>query len=354
MIRLVVLLFLFPFAAFAAPLSEYELLAPEPFTLQRVAQLFEISHREGGSFHALVPEDQKNLFLVIAPRARLLERDTAAALRAKLARFRRERSFSEYRYHSFDEVQAWMSQLESTHGKIAKVVPYGLTKGGHQLLALQLAEDVAAPVTKPSLLITAATHGDEVITTEVLMELVNQLVAGYGKDARLTELVNRHNIYFVPVVNPDGFVRNERYDNGRDPNRSYPYPGHESMSPTSSINGIMNFFKAHEIAGSIDFHAYGGLIMYPWGYTHDPIEAHAAEQFQRLTAKMAETNRYTYGPISDVIYIAPGSSADYYFWQKGSVSLGIEMGDDKAPDPSEFPDYVTSQAESTWRFIESF
>ncbi|MGK4422398.1 hypothetical protein ACSLVQ_29530, partial [Klebsiella pneumoniae] len=78
----------------------------------------------------------------------------------------------------------------------------------------------------------------------------------------------------------------------------------------------------------------------------------AKARFDALTKHMAEVNNYVYGPIADVIYVAPGSSADYYFWKKGSLSLGIEMGQDKVPDPSEFPAYFTSQEESTWRFLE--
>ena len=155
-------------------------------------------------------------------------------------------------------------------------------------------------------------------------------------------------------MNPDGYVRVGRYDNGRDPNRSYPYPENETQKPTASIAGVIDFFKTHNVIGSIDFHASGELVMYPWAYTRSPVDADSAARFHKLTADMAATNRYTYGPISEVIYIAPGSSADYYFWKKHAISLGIEIGDSKVPDPTQFPTYFQSQAESTWRFIESF
>ena len=92
--------------------------------------------------------------------------------------------------------------------------------------------------------------------------------------------------------------------------------------------------------------------MYPWAYTHDPVDPASHARFDTLTKNMAVANNYTYGAIADVIYVAPGSSADYYFWKKGSLSLGIEMGQDKVPDPSEFPAYFLSQEESTWRFLE--
>lgn len=348
------LVFLLSSLAQAGPLSEYFLPSPDTATLNQVAQLFELTNREGNNFHVLVPQEQANLFLLLAPRAHLLEADTSAAIQARLNSYKSRRIFSAARYHNFDEVQAWAQAQEKAFPQIAKVVPYGLSKGGRPLIALQIGSDVNAPTTKPSLMITAATHGDELITTEVLMELVNQMLANYGQDQRFTDMVNNHNIYFIPVLNADGFASTNRYDGNRDPNRSYPYPGNDKAAPTPSIAAIMKFFNGHNIVGSIDFHAYGELTMYPWAYTHDPIEPRAGEKFKRLTASMSEKNRYTYGPISDVIYIAVGSSCDYYFWQKNTTSVAIEMGSDKIPDPSEFQNYVTAQAESTWRFIESF
>ena len=83
------------------------------------------------------------------------------------------------------------------------------------------------------------------------------------------------------------------------------------------------------------------------------VNKKAADRAHQAKTHMAEANRYTYGPIADVIYLAPGSSADYYYWKKGSLSLGIEMGQDKVPSPSEFPAYFESQEESTWRFLEA-
>src|SRR5262249_41356227 len=151
----------------------------------------------------------------------------------------------------------------------------------------------------PVVMITAATHGDELITVEVLMHLIDKLVTGYGKDQRLTKLVNDHDLYFVPVVNPDGFTSTNRYDGNADPNRSYPWPGHENAQPTPSIAGVIKLFSSLDVKASIDFHAFGELIMYPWAYTHDPIDQAHHDRFDAATKHMAEANNYTYGSIAD-------------------------------------------------------
>jgi Zinc carboxypeptidase len=332
--------------------SSFVLHSPSAETLDAVSRLFGLEHRQGNDFEVLIPAPQADLLRLVAPQAELREADVSAAIRSRLHSFAGRLNKDGARYHSFAEVQSWMQQIVQNHPTQAQLLQYGKSQQGQPLLALHLNDGNKGA--KPTLMITAATHGDELITVEVLMALVDQLLAGQGSDARLSAILAKHDLYFIPVVNPDGFTNQDRMDNGVDPNRSYPYPGHEDAQPTASIAGVMQFANSLKLAGSIDFHAYGELIMYPWAYTHDPIDAAHGTAFHNLTGQMAATNHYTFGPIADVIYVAPGSSADYYFWKQGSTSLGIEIGTDKVPDPSEFATYVTSQAESTWRFIESF
>lgn len=344
---------LFSLNASAEVLSSYSLSAPDAAALRDISRLFEITRRHGQEYEVIVPQDQAPLLRLLAPRATLLEADMGAALRARLASYKEGvGSFAPRGYHDLAQVQAWLEGVEKAHPAIASVINYGASQRSRPLLALRLSG--AAPGAKPALMITAATHGDEVITTEVLMALIDQILAGYGKDPRFTRMVDEHELFFIPVVNVDGFVNVERYDSGRDPNRSYPWPGNLTQKPTASIQGLVNFFHAHNITGSLDFHAYGEMVMYPWAYTYDPIEAGDARRLGEITARMAENNRYAHGPISEVIYVAPGSSADYYYWKQKTLAVAVEMGNSKAPNPSQFPAYVNDQAESLWRFIESF
>lgn len=331
-------------------LSSYRLENPDPATLSTVSRYFEITGRQGNRYELLAPASQAALLALIAPRAEVLEVDTSAALRARLEAFRQDPLAAEHRYHSFQEVQQWMDETAAKHPALAAVVPYGTSQGGLPLRALRLS---GGRPNQPAVMLTAATHGDELITTEVLLDLANRLVEGYGKETRLTNILDSYEIYFVPVVNADGFVRTQRYDNGRDPNRSYPYPEKPQQQPTKSIDALVRFFHSRPFRASIDFHAYGEMIMYPWAYTRNPVDPSYAGRFDALTRHMAAANDYTYGPISQVIYIAPGSSADYYFWKTNSLSIAVEVGMNKVPSPRDIPRYLESQRESTWRFFES-
>ncbi|RZA07536.1 MAG: hypothetical protein EOP11_07420 [Proteobacteria bacterium] len=335
------------------PLSSYELKSPSEDTLQKVSRYFEIEGREGSAYRVLVPQAQSGLLHLLAPRAELKELDTAATLRRRLATFQENASLvAPGGYHDFTAVQGWLNGKAEKYPGLVTIVEYGLSAGKRPLRALRINSDDRRA--KPALLITAATHGDELITTEVLMSLVDTLLEKNGQDPRFTRMIQDHDLYFIPVVNADGFAERDRYDYGQDPNRSYPYPNDPARAPTTSIKAIISFFEEKKFAGSIDFHAYGEMVMFPWAYTYDPIAADAEAKLDGITSSMAEKNRYDHGPISKVIYVAPGSSCDYYFWKTGSLSVAIEMGRSKVPSPYQFPAYVESQAESTWRFIESF
>lgn len=352
--RLIALaLVLFPLTIHARTIhSSYELVNPDLNTLNTVRTFFDAEGRRGNTYEVIVSESEAKLLLALAPQARLVERDTAAANQARLRAFSQNNFMARAGYHSFTEVQAWMQNTAKMHPEMAEVDQYGVSAEKRPLLALHVKTNVSAG--KPVLMITAATHGDELITTEVLLQLVDELFANYGKNARLTQILDRHDIYFVPVLNPDGFTSTDRYDGDVDPNRSYPWPSHEDAKPSPSIAGIIHLFETIKPAGTLDYHAYSELVMYPWGYTEDQVPEPTRSQFNALAKSMSEENHYTYGNIADTIYIAPGSSADYYYWKMGSTAFAIEIGQSKIPNPSEIPAYVTSQEESLWRFIESF
>lgn len=326
-------------------LSHYSFEGTNENILKKVADRFEIIGRDGKTFQVLVPIESAKEFLALAPNAVLVERD----IHEFFENLKNDKTWLE-NYRSFDEVIKTLKRIENDHPKLSKLYQYGTSADGHPLYALKVSDEVELDENEPEVMLTAATHGDEIITVEVLLGLLEQMVAEYGKNNRLTELVNTREIYFIPVVNPEGFTRRSRYESGADPNRSFPWP-ESSGSPTPSIKALIDFFHSHHFMGTIDFHAYGQLIMFPWAYTTDAPEDEA--RYIEITKGMAEKNNYGYGQISRILYVAKGSSADYFYWKNRSISLGIEVATSKAPHSSQIMSHVNANTESTWHFIES-
>lgn len=333
--------------AFAATKTQFVEFAvgglPET-VMRQVAREFEVIRREGSRYVVLVPAAKKAAFLKLAPQAELLP-DTESLETGSLEGYR-----------DFAGVEATLKKIAADFPEIARLETYGQSTEGRPLHLLKISDNVSADeADEPRLLIDAATHGDEIITTEVVLRLLEELVHGYGSDTRLTNIVNQNAIYVAPVVNPDGFVQRDRYADGVDPNRQYPYPKKPDRHPIGIIQSLMDLFARHHFKGSITFHASGELVMYPWGYTHDPISNETdRSDFAAMADRMAEENHYTAGPIADVIYVAEGSSADYYYWKHQTKAMAVELTSSKAPASRQIPAVVDDAREMTWRFMEHF
>lgn len=315
--------------------------------LVAITDRFEIHRRTQRGYEVYVPAENVRELFNLAPRAELLQFDIKTE---NLAEFRRSRAWRSG-YHSFSQVEQILKNYSVANAAIASLIQYGTSTQGRPLYALRvrgISED------RPQIMMTAATHGDELITVEVLLGIMERIIAGYSKETRIKDIVDSHDIFFVPVVNPDGFYSQDRYDNGRDPNRSYPWPENSVNSPTGSITPLIRFFQERRFVASIDFHASGELIMYPWAYTYSSPAAQDETQFRLVGDKMAHHNDYAVGQISKIIYIAKGSSADYYYWKKKSISYGIEMAKSKVPHSNEIASVLRDNMESTLDFIEHF
>jgi len=334
-----------------ATLSRYLLSAPDVTLLDQISEQFEITHPHGDDFEIIVPAAKAAEFLALAPGARLVEADMDATFRYL------EKNDQAWLagYRSFDAVQAHLTALSETYPELVRLERYGTSDEGRPLLALKISDQPKTGKDAPKLLLTSATHGDELISVEVLLGLVDRLVMGYGSDERLTRMVNESQIYVIPVVNPDGFVRRARYASGNiDPNRDYPWPANERQPRVKSIRELITFFGTHGFQGSIDFHASGRMIMYPWAYTQQPVGSADHERFETLVKDMAVDNQYAAGQISKVIYVAKGSSADYYYWKHQTTAIAVEIGHSKVPPTSDIPRLVDELSETTWRFVEHF
>lgn len=256
-------------------------------------------------------------------------------------------------YRNFSRVQSDVKKLERQFPQRVKTIPYGKSQKGNPLFAVKISDNVEKDENEPQILITAGTHGDELITVEVILGLMEKLLKS-KEDPRLQKIISNLEIYFIPVVNPDGYLNQERLENGADPNLSYPYPNKPNNKPTPSIKALIQFYESKSFVGSLDFHAYSELIMYPWSYSMDSIDQDQLQMFDDLARRMAEKNNYSYGQISRILYTAEGSSVDYYYWKKKTKAFAIEIGRHKSPIHFVIPKYTEEVTDSTWVFLEHF
>ncbi|GGM63801.1 carboxypeptidase T [Dactylosporangium sucinum] len=270
-------------------------------------------------------------------------------------------------YHNYAEMVAELDQAAKDHPAILRKMSIGKSYQGRDMPIVKISDNVAVDEDEPELLFNAHQHAREHLTVEMALYLVRLFTDNYGKDARITRLVNTREIWIVPDMNPDGgeydiatgSYRSWRKNRqptpgtgaiGTDLNRNWGYNfgccGGSSFIPSSETYHGSKAFSATEtrrlrdfvlsrrvkgvqqIKASIDFHTYSELILWPYGYTMDPtakgLNADQQATFKALGTKMAKTNGYT-PEQSSSLYITDGSIIDWLWATQGIWAYTFEM-----------------------------
>ncbi len=107
-------------------------------------------------------------------------------------------------YHSYTEVAADVAAVAAAHPDIVTRFSIGKSYQGRELWAAKISDNVAVDEAEPEVLFDGGTHADEHMGVEMALHILHWLVDGYGTDARITNIVNGHEVWIVFLVNPDG------------------------------------------------------------------------------------------------------------------------------------------------------
>lgn len=207
---------------------------------------------------------------------------------------------------------------------------------------------------EPQILYTAIHHAREPAGLSQLIFYMWYLLENYDNDPEVQGILNNTELYFVPVVNPDGYLYNEKTDpngggfwrknryngHGVDNNRNYDYYingdpnnnvwGGEGSSPDPNSNvyagtgpfseienqAIKWFVEQHEFVMAFNNHSYGDLLLFPYGYT-DNVPTPENELFEGISEELVSQNGYI-NMISADLYPAAGDSDDFMYGTIGT------------------------------------
>ncbi|MFD6875129.1 MULTISPECIES: M14 family zinc carboxypeptidase [unclassified Streptomyces] len=192
------------------------------------------------------------------------------------------------------------------HQALTKVVSIGKTVQGKDILALKVTKNAkkGKDGDKPSVLYMSNQHAREWITPEMTRRLMHHTLDNYGKDSRVTKLVDSTELWFLLSANPDGYDhtftadsarlwrKNMRDNNGDgritggdgvDLNRNFSYKwgyDNEGSSPNASsetyrgpqggsepeTRALDAFQKRIGFEYAINYHSASELILYGVGW----------------------------------------------------------------------------------------
>lgn len=270
-------------------------------------------------------------------------------------------------YHTYTEATAKLRQAAADHSDITTLFSIGKSYEGRDMNVIKISDNAAIDENEPEILFTCNQHAREHLTTEMCLHLVERFTGRYGTVASVTTIVNSHEIYIIPNMNPDGAEfdisggryhgwRKNRQPNqgssaiGTDPNRNWGYKwgccNGSSTSPSSDTyrgssafsapetKAVANFVESRVVGGvqqikaNIDFHTYSERILWPFGYTTsrtaEGLNAEQAARFENLGSRMAATNGYLPEQSSD-LYITDGDINDWAWGAHQILSFTFEM-----------------------------
>ncbi len=108
-------------------------------------------------------------------------------------------------YYSLEEMNQAMEALHKAYPKLTKFESVGKSEEGRDIYALTINNPATGPeLQKPGVYVDGNIHGNEIQAGEVCLYYANMLLTKYGKNERITKLVDKNVHYIVPVVNVDG------------------------------------------------------------------------------------------------------------------------------------------------------
>ncbi len=257
-----------------------------------------------------------------------------------------------------DEMRALFPNLISEASNISNFLTEGNPDnsvspsiGGNGIKWLRISDNPDVDEDEPEILYTSIHHAREPMSLMQNIYYMWYLLENYETDPEIQAIVDNTELYFVPVVNPDGYLFNESTDpngggfwrknrrgSGVDNNRNYDYhingnsgngswsgPG-SSANPNSEVyhgtgpfseveNQAMKWFvEQHNFMIALNSHTFGELLFFPFAYAD--VATPDEDLFVAIGGELTSRNGYT--PLRDSPFA--GDSDDFMYGTVGTHS----------------------------------
>ncbi|KAK7908936.1 hypothetical protein PG985_014814 [Apiospora marii] len=363
---------------------------------------YEQWHEDAGHLDVLISPDEAAAFQGLGLDYRLMHEDLGTSISAESSASqgktkRQDDPLAWFdTYHNYEDHIQYVRDLQAAFPNNSAMVSSGKSYQGRDLFGLHLWGS-GGPGTKPAVIYHGTVHAREWIAAPVVEYITLQLIRGYNAgDNQTRSFLDRYDYYIFPFVNPDGFVYTQTTDRlwrknrqpppadsanqtclGRDINRNWE-AGWDSNPRGSSTNPCSQTYRgarpgdAPENAGLdafvrrvrdaqgiklyIDWHSYGQLLLFPFGYA-ETLYAPQLGKWTKAASMVSEAIRdastngttYTFGPSGATLYATSGSAPDHvYSVGRAEWSFTIELRDTGRFGFVLPPEQIRPAAEEMW------
>ena len=290
-------------------------------------------------------------------------------------------------YHTLSEMMAVLDDMRAKFPNLitarADASDTIETWEGRKIQYVKISDNPDTNEAEPEVLYDALHHAREPNGASQMLFFMWYLLENYATDPEIQYIVNNSELYFIPCVNPDGYVYNETTDPqgggywrknrringagafGVDLNRNYGYfwgndnsgsspnPQSDTYRGPSAFSEpetrtIRDFVLAHDFVLSQNYHTFSNLLIYPWAYNNQLADPSLAILAKLLTR---ENNYKTGTAIETVGYNVNGNSDDWVYAVGGALAFTPEVGTTGFwPQPEEIEDL---NRENVWQNLST-
>ena len=241
----------------------------------------------------------------------------------------------------------------------------GKTRSGRPIWALRVTDNPKKDENEPMLLFNAAHHGSELMATEFALDAMHYILSNAKTDAKVKKWTRALDLWFVPMVNPDGNYcfwnkdenvgRKNCWDvnqdgevelrEGVDLNRNYPFKW-GALKEKGSRSWPLSYYYRGPSAGSepetkammrlsekyhpvavISWHTSGSMILSPYtidGVSNPEVDvpwAIAEELVDDLPVRHPTRKKMR---VKRKMYSVDGTDQDWHYFTHGSIAYIIE------------------------------
>ena len=285
-------------------------------------------------------------------------------------------------FNTFTQFDFLVQSLQRDNPEIVHIEKIGSgSVDGLPIWGIKISDNPLDDENEPAVLFSATHHAQEPLGLELCLYLMDYLCSNYGHNKRVTKWIDNAEIWFVPVINPDGYylimdgnkslhfwrknLRDNNMNNVFDPetdgidlNRNYDYNWDKESDPDceswhyrgpypfseKETQAIRNLTLREKFVFNLDFHSHGEVILYPWENDNPPGDLKFVEKLAHQIAaqinKKNSTETYAARPLNGNL----GQCSVWMHGKAGVQSFTVEMGDSHFPAGREISQIISENA----------